>query len=80
LKFNKAQISKLIEDLESELVERTISASDTDKYAQAICAFSNDLGGTGQKGFLLIGVHDNGDFSEFKATDRFLQNLGLETK
>ena len=59
MKLDKSYISKLIKNLESELVERTISVTDTDKYAKAICAFSNDLAATNQKGYLLIGVHDN---------------------
>ena len=34
--FDKTQISKMAIDLESEQIERTISTTDTDKFAQAV--------------------------------------------
>ena len=37
------EIRKLLNDIESDRVERTISTTNTDKFAQAICAFANDL-------------------------------------
>lgn len=74
--FDKTQISKMAIDLESEQIERTISTTDTDKFAQAICAFSNDLSNSSKNGYLLIGVYDNGSFSGLKANDRLLQSLG----
>lgn len=44
----------MLSDLESKQIERTISTLDKDKFAQAICAFSNDLSNTGSNGYLLI--------------------------
>ncbi|MCA1671672.1 MAG: hypothetical protein LC799_05540 [Actinobacteria bacterium] len=35
----------MLADLETDLVERKESASATDKIAQAICAYANDLPG-----------------------------------
>ena len=33
----------LLNDIESDRVERTVSTTNTDKFGQAICAFANDL-------------------------------------
>jgi ATP-dependent DNA helicase RecG len=74
--LNRDELSLKITSLESELIERTISINNTDKFAQAICAFSNDLPNHKQKGYLLIGVKDNGKLSGLKADDKLLQNLG----
>ncbi len=76
ISVNKQKLISLITDLESELIERTISTKNTDKFAEAICAFSNDLPNHGQNGYLLIGVKDNGELSGFKSNDKFLQNIG----
>ena len=46
---------------ESYRVERTISTGNMDKFQEAICAFANDLPGKCQKGYLLIGVCDDGN-------------------
>lgn len=75
-KLNRDELRLMITSLESELIERTISINNTDKFAQAICAFSNDLPNHKQKGYLLIGVKDNGELSGLNADDRLLQNLG----
>ena len=62
-------------DLESDRVERTVSARDTDKFCEAICAFSNDLPNHGQPAYLMVGVKDNGELSGVEVTDQLLQNL-----
>lgn len=74
--LNKEKLKKILIDLESEQVERTVSVSDTDKFSKAICAFSNDFSNTGKNGYLLIGVKDDGSLSGLKATDSHLSNLG----
>jgi len=76
LGLNKEKIQSMLTDLESEQIERTISTTDTDKFAQAICAFSNDLSNSTRSGYLLIGVHDDGSLSGLKANDKLLQSLG----
>lgn len=75
------QLRALMADLESSHVERTISVNDTAKFSQAVCAFANDLAGTRQPGYLLIGVDDRtGQPSGLTVTDQLLQNLaGLAT-
>jgi ATP-dependent DNA helicase RecG len=69
------ELKRLISDLESDHVERTVSVSDTDKFGQAICSFANDLAGRRQPGYLLVGVRDNGALSGLKVTDQLLQSL-----
>ena len=44
------QIRVLLEDIEADNVERTISTNKTDKFCQAICAFANDMPGHGKPG------------------------------
>jgi ATP-dependent DNA helicase RecG len=70
------QLLALLSDLESDRVERTISTKDTDKFAQAVCAFANDLPNHGQPGYLVIGVNDKGQAVGLGVTDQLLQNLG----
>lgn len=69
------QIAALLADLESHRVERTQSMRDTDKFCEAICAFANDLPGTGLPGFLILGVSDKGEPVGAAITDELLRNL-----
>ncbi|MFY9261285.1 MAG: RNA-binding domain-containing protein [Gallionella sp.] len=71
-----AQLLQLLADLESDRVERTVSVSDTDKFCQAVCAFSNDLPNHNEAGYLLIGVRDDGTPSGLEVSDELLQKLG----
>lgn len=41
--ISKKEIQRLLNDLESDRVERTISTDKMDKFGEAICSFSNDL-------------------------------------
>jgi ATP-dependent DNA helicase RecG len=70
------QLQFLLADLESDRIERTTSTNNTDKFAQAICAFANDLPNHRQPGYLLIGVDDQGRVVGLNMTDQLLQNLG----
>jgi ATP-dependent DNA helicase RecG len=70
-------IAELLADLESDRVERTVSTNDTDKFAEAVCAFANDLPNNRLPGFLIIGAHDKtGKPSGLTVTDQLLQQLG----
>ncbi len=69
------ELQTLMADLESDRVERTVSTSDTDKFAEAICAFSNDFPSHRKPGYLLIGVDNHGRPSGLQVTDQLLQNL-----
>lgn len=72
---NAQTVEALMKDLESERVERTVSTDKTDKFAQAVCAFANDMSGSGQPGYLLVGVTDEGTASGLRVSDQLLQNL-----
>jgi len=73
--ISKEQLLELAGKLESDRVERTESTRDTDKFAQAVTAFCNDLPGYGQPGYLFIGVRNDGILSGLKVTDELLRNL-----
>jgi ATP-dependent DNA helicase RecG len=74
--LSEKKLRALMLDMESDRVERTISTNQTDKFAQAICAFSNDFADHRQSGFLLIGVQDDGSLSGLSVDDELLKNLG----
>lgn len=74
--MDRDEVLQLMSDLESDRVERTVSLSNTDKFAQAICAFANDMPHHRQPGYLLLGVKDDGAPSGAEVTDQLLQNLG----
>ena len=60
---------------ESYRVERTVSTSNMDKFQEAICAFANDLPGKRQKGYLLIGVLDDGHIGGLKVDDALMKKI-----
>ena len=63
------EIRALLNDLESDRVERTISTTNTDKFGQAICAFANDLPDHRMPGYLFLGVTDDGEVKGVNVTD-----------
>ena len=54
-----------------EFKERLVS----EPIREAICAFANDLPGSGQTGVVMIGVRDNGDVAGLEVTDKLLRTL-----
>ena len=78
--MNKETVRDLISNMESFQIERTASTTNSDKFCQAICAFSNDLPNSGKPGYLLVGVNDDGSLSGLRVTDKLLQYFaGLRT-
>ena len=73
--MTEAELEALLDDLESDRVERKEAPSDGDKLRQAVCAFANDLPRNDQPGVLFIGVSDKGEPVGLDITDRMLQNL-----
>lgn len=69
------ELRELLADLESDRIERTVSTTKTDKFAEAVTAFANDLAGHRQPGYLLVGVRDDGTLDGLNVTDALLQNL-----
>jgi ATP-dependent DNA helicase RecG len=75
--ITEEQLLALLGDMESFRIERTVSATDTAKFSEAVCAFANDMPGSGLPGYLLIGVDDKtGAPSGISVTDELLRNLG----
>ena len=44
-------------------------------FCQAICAFSNDISGSGRNGYLIIGAKDNGELSGLQVDDKLLLQI-----
>lgn len=74
--LSEDNLRALMHDLESDRVERTESTRDTDKFSEAVCAFSNDMSGHTAPGYLLIGVRNDGTLSGLTAEDEFVTSLG----
>ena len=73
--MNDDELLSLIEDIESDRVERKESIVDGGKIRQAICAFANDLAGNKLPGVLVVGVNDKGEPVGTPITDQLLQSL-----
>src|SRR5215510_14062907 len=69
------ELGVLLQDLESDRVERKASVADGEKIRQAICAFANDLPNHRQPGVLFIGVNDDGSCAHLAITDELLRTL-----
>lgn len=69
------ELQEIITNLESDRIEKTTSTTDTDKFCEAICAFSNDLPAHKLPGYVIIGVDDKGNRTGLNVTDRLLVNL-----
>ena len=73
--ITREELNNIISSDENYRIERTISVNDMDKFQEAICAFANDMSGSRQKGYLLIGVKDNGDISGLQVTDALMKKI-----
>lgn len=67
----------LLQEGESEQVEfkESFRGSAPRTIRETICAFANDMAGTGKTGVVFIGVRDNGDIIGTQVTDELLRNL-----
>ena len=72
---NEQQLRQMLASGESDRVERTISSTNTDKFAEAITAFSNDFPNHRLPGYLILGARDDGSIAGLDVTDQLLQNL-----
>lgn len=66
----------LLQDLESDRVERTQGTADTDKFSEAVCAFANDFPNHRKPGYLVIGVDNQGKPVGLTIGDQLLTKLG----
>lgn len=69
------ELEELISKTESDRIEKTISTRDYKKFAEAICAFANDMPRHNLPGYLLIGVKDDNTLNGSTITDQDLQYL-----
>src|ERR1039458_1236811 len=70
-----AELERLLDDLESDRVERKQSLSDSDRVREAICAFANDMPNHQLPGLVFIGAKDDGSCAGLKLTDELLLKL-----
>ncbi|MBR5958010.1 MAG: putative DNA binding domain-containing protein [Salinivirgaceae bacterium] len=73
--MTKEELLDIVKSDESYRIERTTSTGDMDKFQEAICAFANDLPGSRKKGYLLIGVRDNGKIDGLKVDDALMKKI-----
>ena len=74
--MNETELRELLaHHHEADRVEFTIATRDTDKFAEAVCAFSNDLPRRGSTGYLIVGGDDAGRIKGVRVTDELLRNL-----
>ena len=74
--ISEEELRRLLHDLESDRVERTVAVTNTDKFCEAICAFANDMPSNNQPGYLIIGARDkDGAIEGIEVTDKLLQQL-----
>jgi ATP-dependent DNA helicase RecG len=69
------ELRYLLRHGEADHVERTISVNDSDKFGEAICAFSNDLPNRRGTSVLFIGVQDDGQCAGIPIEERLIQTL-----
>ncbi|MBF0583386.1 MAG: putative DNA binding domain-containing protein [Magnetococcales bacterium] len=71
-----AELETLLEDLESDRVERKGAFSiDKGPVRQAVCAFANDMANHQKPGVIFIGEKDQGGSANLEITDQLLRNL-----
>ena len=73
--ITKEELDQLIIELEQDRVEKTVSGTNTDKFGEALCAFSNDFPNHQKPGYLIIGVNDDGSRSGLPNDEKILQIL-----
>ena len=73
--ITKEELEVLISSVETFRIEKTISATNMDKFCEAICAFANDMPNRKRNGYLLIGITDDGKRSGLKVSDELLKKI-----
>jgi predicted HTH transcriptional regulator len=73
--YTDQALAALLNDEESQLVERKRSGADRSGIRKNICAFANDLPATGKPGVIFIGVEDDGICAGITVDDELLRIL-----
>jgi ATP-dependent DNA helicase RecG len=76
MRLSDDELSKFYRSIESERVERKESIADSDKICQAICAFANDLPGSGLPGIVIIGQKDDLTCKGLTIDAKLLETIG----
>jgi ATP-dependent DNA helicase RecG len=69
------ELQDLLDDLESDRVERKASFADPERVCQAICAFANDMPNHQLPGVVFVGANDDGTCAGLQISERLLLNL-----
>ncbi|MFH0899997.1 MAG: ATP-binding protein [Pseudomonadota bacterium] len=69
------ELAVLLEDLESDRVERKESLAEPDRVCEAICAFANDLPDHRKEGVIFIGARNDGSCAGISVDDGLLLKL-----
>ena len=69
------ELTLRLRDLESQWVERKRSGADRSGIRRNICAFANDLAGSGQVGVIFVGIEDDGRCAGLDIDDQLLRTL-----
>ena len=69
------ELLRLLQEIESDRVERKASLGEPDRIREAICAFANDMPNHRQPGIVFVGVNNDGSCSNLAITDRLLLTL-----
>ena len=73
--MTEQELREIIAIEENYRIELTTSTGDMDKFQEAICAFANDMPGSRKKGYLLIGVRNNGQIDGLKVDDALQKKI-----
>ncbi len=73
--LSDSELITLLNDIESDRVERKASISDRKKIREAICAFANDMPDNKLPGIIFVGANNDGSCSNLLITDDLLLTL-----
>lgn len=73
--MTQEELKSIIATTESYRLELTVSTGNMDKFQEAICAFANDMPGKREKGYLMIGVRDDGTIGGMTIDDALMKKI-----
>ena len=82
MRLNDVDLERMMSEGESFLVgfKESLAGKALEGIQEAVCAFANDLAGSGQSGVIFVGVKDNGEPSRIDITEHMLTQLsGIKT-
>ena len=73
--MTQEELYELVSSDEGYRIELTTSTTDMAKFQEAICAFANDMPGSRKKGYLLLGVRDDGEIDGLRVDDTLMKRI-----